>query len=91
MAFALTMLSFLLFVNFAGKKGGAPSPVLILLALSFVFFAIAFLLIEIYLAANPMIPFSMLKQDRLGFYFAVQVLLLVAQFTVSFRSQSGSY
>lgn len=47
-AFALMMSSFLLFVDFAGKSGELRSPVVVTLAVSFVFSAIAFLLIEVY-------------------------------------------
>ena len=85
-AFALMMSSFLLFVDFAGKSGELRSPVVITLAVSFVFSGIAFLLIEVYWANSPMIAPSLLKQANVGSYFAVQILLLIAQFAVSVRS-----
>jgi len=82
-AFALMMSSFVLFVDFAAKKGGLQNPLVIALAASFVFSAIAFLLIEVYWAKNPVISPSLMKHGKVGSYLGVQVLLLVAQFTVS--------
>lgn len=82
-AFALMMSFFLLFVDIAGKDGGLQSPLAIALAASFVFSACTFLLIEVYWAKSPMIPPSLLKHGNVGSYLTVQVLLLIAQFTVS--------
>lgn len=82
-AFALMMSSFLILVDFAGKDGGTRNPVMIVLAAAFVLSATAFLLIEVYWANSPIISPSLLKHNNVGLYLAVQILLLVAQFTVS--------
>lgn len=82
------MSSFLLFVDFAGKDEGLSQPLVIVLAASFVLSAIAFLLIEVYWAKSPMISPSLFRRDKVGAYFLVQVLMLVAQFTVSDHPKS---
>ncbi|KAL8873070.1 MAG: hypothetical protein Q9174_001408 [Haloplaca sp. 1 TL-2023] len=80
-AFALTMTTFLALLDRSSKdRAGVRSPLLIALAVSFVVFVLVFFLTETRWAANPMIPPSLLRNWRVGFYFVVQVLLLVAQF-----------
>ena len=81
-AFAFMMASFLLFVDSAGKEDGVDNPIALAFGAAFVAFAIAFVLTEIYWTKGPMIPLSLFSKGQVGPYFAVQMLLLIAQFTV---------
>ncbi|KAL8951564.1 MAG: hypothetical protein Q9222_002474 [Ikaeria aurantiellina] len=78
LTFGITMASFLVLVDRGSKD--QPLPVVVTLAVMTAAFATAFLLIESYWATAPLIPLSLLKQGGAGFYFAVQILLLVAHF-----------
>lgn len=81
-AFASTMASFLLLVDAAQKEGGLDS--LITLALLAIFWtsAIFFIFIEQIWTKSPLISLSLLTKPQVGPYFAVQILLLVAQFAL---------
>ncbi|MCJ1277035.1 hypothetical protein MMC21_004844 [Puttea exsequens] len=81
-AFAFMMASFLLFVDSAGKEDGVDNPIALAFGAAFVAFAIAFVLTEIYWTKGPMIPLSLFSKGQVGPYFAVQMLLLIAQFTL---------
>ena len=59
------------------------SPVIISLAVALVLFAGAFLLIEIYWAAQPIISPTLIKKEGVAPYLMAQIFLLVAQVTVS--------
>ncbi|KAL8709499.1 MAG: hypothetical protein Q9220_005741 [cf. Caloplaca sp. 1 TL-2023] len=78
LTFALTMAAFLLLVDRGSKD--QPLHVVIILSVMTAAFAIAFLLIEKFWATSPLIPLSLLKEGGAGFNFAVQILVLVAQF-----------
>ena len=81
--FALTMTSFLALLDQSSKeRAGIRSPLLIALAVSLFVFVLIFFLTKTRWAANPMTPPSLLRNWRVAFYFAVQILLLVAQFRV---------
>lgn len=82
-ALSFLMASFLLFVDSAGKDDGFQHSFAPLFAATFVAFAVALALIESYYAENPLISPALIAKERVGPYYAVQTLLLVAQFGVS--------
>lgn len=79
----MTMVSFLLLVDVAGKGANLKSPLFIALAVLLALSAVSFLLVEIYWPKSPVIPPTLIIREKLGSYFAVQTLLLIAQFSVS--------
>lgn len=82
-ALAMTMLSFLLLVDIAGKGFSLRTPLFIGLGVSFALSGITFILIETYWAQSPIISPNLIIQEKVGSYFVVQTLLLIAQFSVS--------
>lgn len=81
------MISFLLLVDIAGKGATLSSSLFIALAVSFALFAVSFVLVETYWAQSPIISPTLIVQEKAGSYFAVQTLLLIAQFSVSHPEQ----
>lgn len=86
-AVTMTLIFFLLLMDIAGKGGNLRSPLFIVLAVSFALSAAAFVLVETYWAKCPIISPSLIIQEKLGSYFAVQILLLIAQFSVRHPAQ----
>ncbi|KAL8731087.1 MAG: hypothetical protein Q9166_003615, partial [cf. Caloplaca sp. 2 TL-2023] len=82
MAFAITMASFLMLLDLGSKEVHFANPKTIVLVVACAISAIMFVLIEAYWATNPMISLSLLRHKGQGSYFAIQVLLLIAQFTM---------
>ena len=78
----MTMISFLLLVDIAGKGANPRSPLFIAIALSLTLSAAAFVLVETYWAQSPIISPALIVQGEVRSYFAVQTLLLIAQFSV---------
>lgn len=83
----MIMISFLLLVDIAGKGANLRSPLFIALAVSFALSVVAFVLVETYWAQSPIISPTLIVQEKVGSYFAVQTLLLTAQFSVSGPAQ----
>ena len=82
-AFALTMASFLLLVDSAQKDGGLNSLITLAFGGMFLTSAIAFTIIESFWAKAPLISLSLLIKQQVWPYFAIQTLMLIAQFAVS--------
>ena len=82
-ALAMTMMSFLLLVDIVGKDANLRSWRFVALAVSFALSAVSFVLVETYWAQNPVISPNLIIQKKVGSYFVVQTLILVAQFSVS--------
>ena len=79
----MTLISFLLLMDIAGKGTDLMSPLSISLAVSLALSAVSFVLVETYWAQSPIISPTLIVQGKLGSFFAVQTLLLIAQFSVS--------
>ena len=82
-ALAMTMISFLLLVDIVGKGVNLRSWPFAALAVSFALSAVSFVLVETYWARNPVISPKLIIQRKVGSYFVVQTLILIAQFSVS--------
>ena len=86
LAFALSMSSLLALVERGSNEDNVThDPITIALAVSFVVFALALVLVETCWATNPVIPPALLRRTWVGAFCAVQVLLFVAQFGVITR------
>ena len=81
--FALTMASFLVLIDRADKGGILQQKIALAFAVAFIAFAIVFAAIETFWAENPLIPPGLIIKQRAGPCYAIQVLLLTAQFSVS--------
>ena len=80
---AMTMVSFLLLVDFVGKSTNLRSWLFVALAVSFALCGVSFVLVETYWARNPVISPKIIIQKKAGSFFVVQTLVLIAQFSVS--------
>ena len=78
----MTMTSFLLLVDIAVKGSNLKNPLLISFAVIFALSVVVFVLVEIYWAKTPFISPALILEEKVGSYFAVQTMLLVAQFSV---------
>ena len=85
-AFALTMLAFLILLDLGVRIGTLKHPLVISSAVAFLVFGIAFILIEAYWATQPIIPLSLIKKRSVGFQYLAQMLNMSAQFSVRFPS-----
>ena len=83
-AFASAMLAFLILLDLGVRIGKLQHPLVISCAVAFLFFGIAFILIEGYWASQPIIPLSLIKKRTVGFQYLVQMLNMSAQFGVRF-------
>ena len=81
--FACMITSFLLLVDLLGQGMSLNSLPIISLGVALTLFAVSFLLVEIYLAAQPIISPSLIKKEGVGPYYMMQIFLLTAQLTVS--------
>ena len=87
-AFAMTMVSFLLLVDIIGKGVDLKDPPVIATAVFLALATVTFVLVETYWADSPIIPLTLIVQEKVGSYFMVQTLLLIAQISVSKSAQA---
>lgn len=78
------MLAFLVLLDLGVRIGTIKHPLVISSVVAFLFFGIAFILIEAYWASQPIIPLSLIKKRTVGFQYLVQMLNMSAQFGVRF-------
>ena len=80
---ALMMASFLLFIDRANKGGILQPRLTFAFAVSFIVLAVIFAAIESFWAENPLVPPALIFKQRAGPNYAIQIFLLIAQFSVS--------
>lgn len=83
LTFTMTMISFLVVLDLGARPDGLENPLVIVFAILFLIFGLAFLFIEAYWAERPMIPLTLIKRPSVGLHYLAQMLCMCAQFAVS--------
>ena len=87
LSFALTIVSFLMLLDFGTWACRLYEVLLVVSAATFLLFGSLFLSIEAYWTTRPMIPLHLLKKASVGLQFVVQILCMYAQPTVRFLEE----